>query len=61
MTFMSRPPEFISVSAVLDARISYEVSIVYRGPPLGVHGAALYAEAAPAVGLQTLTGWLAEE
>ena len=59
--FVARPPELISLLGIRNFGDEEEFSIVFPGPPLGVHETQLFAQIAPNVRLHTLTEWLVKE
>ena len=59
--FIARPPELMTLAAMLDNDSGGERSIVYPGPPIGMEEAQLFSNVAPDVKLNILTDWLMED
>lgn len=59
VTFLPRPPELISLAALVPANDGEQAVIVYPDPPLGVEEERLFHKIAPNLQLRSATEWLA--
>lgn len=59
VTFLPRPPELISLAALVPATDGEPTIIVYPDPPLGAEEERLFHDIAPHIQLRSATEWLA--
>lgn len=59
VTFLPRPPELISLAALVPAIEGEPTIIVYPDPPLGAEEERLFHDIAPHIQLRSATEWLA--
>lgn len=59
VTFLPRPPELISLAALVPANDGEQAVIVYPDPPLGAEEERLFHKIAPNLQLRSATEWLA--
>ena len=59
VTFLPRPPELISLAALVPANDGQQAVIVYPDPPLGAEEERLFHDIAPNLQLRSATEWLA--